>query len=132
MKLRYFSIQEAEALLPAISDLFRHAQETKRTIERKIDEWRRTHKSMDLADEAVMRGQVDYLANRLEEDLNKIADMGCVPKDLDMGLVDFPARIDGKEVYLCWKSGEVAVSHWHGLTDGFAGRKKLTAEDVTK
>ena len=46
-------------------------------------------------------------------------------KDLDRGLVDFPALRDGEEVLLCWQVGEGEVAYWHGLEEGFAGRKPL-------
>jgi hypothetical protein len=125
LNLRYFMIAEAEALLPQIEADLRAALDTKSKIEEKVDGWRKIHKTISAADEAVVRGQVDFLAARLEEQLGKIAELGCVPKDLDKGLVDFPARIDGKEGYLCWQFGEDRIRFWHGLTDGFAGRKPL-------
>ena len=46
-------------------------------------------------------------------------------KDLDEGLVDFPAMLDGHEIYLCWKLGEERIGYWHGVDEGFAGRKPL-------
>ncbi len=46
-------------------------------------------------------------------------------KDIDLGLVDFPAVINGEEVLLCWKRGEETITHYHGLHDGFAGRKPI-------
>ena len=46
-------------------------------------------------------------------------------KDLDTGLVDFPALHEGEEVLLCWQLGEDEVAHWHGVDEGFAGRKPL-------
>jgi hypothetical protein len=46
-------------------------------------------------------------------------------KDLDRGLVDFPAIIGGREVFLCWEEGEDTVEFWHELNDGFAGRERL-------
>jgi hypothetical protein len=54
-----------------------------------------------------------------------IQELGAVVKDLDLGLVDFPALRDGQEVLLCWQVGEEDVAHWHGLEDGFAGRRPL-------
>jgi hypothetical protein len=51
--------------------------------------------------------------------------LGVVVKDLDRGLVDFPALRAGEEVLLCWQVGEDEVAHWHGLEEGFAGRKPL-------
>lgn len=46
-------------------------------------------------------------------------------KDLDKGLVDFPAIIGGREVFLCWEEGETAIEHWHDLDAGYAGRERL-------
>ena len=51
--------------------------------------------------------------------------VGIVLRDLDRGLVDFPALCDGREVYLCWELGEDRVAHWHELESGFAGRQPL-------
>jgi hypothetical protein len=51
--------------------------------------------------------------------------LGVLVKDLDRGLVDFPALRDGEEVLLCWHVGEDEVAFWHGLEEGFAGRKPL-------
>jgi len=49
-----------------------------------------------------------------------------VIKDLDVGLIDFPTLFRGKEVYLCWRMGESGIRHWHGVDEGFAGRKRST------
>jgi hypothetical protein len=125
IKLRYFNVPEAEALLPPIIELLSVGQEIKVKIEQKIEEWRKKHDNLTPAEEAVLRGQVDFMASRLENVLGEIAEMGCIPKDLDVGLIDFPTRIDGKEGYLCWKLGEKHITHWHNLTDGFSGRKKI-------
>lgn len=132
IKLRYFNVSEAEALLPTIIERLDKAKEAKERIEIKIDEWRKKHKKLSDADEAVLRGQVDYMASQLENILGEIAALGAIPKDLDLGLIDFPARLDGKEGYLCWKLGEKKVSHWHNLTEGFSGRKKIKAPRSTK
>jgi hypothetical protein len=57
--------------------------------------------------------------------VEQLEQLGVVIKDLDRGLVDFPALRDGEEVLLCWQVGEGAVACWHGLDEGFAGRKPL-------
>jgi hypothetical protein len=54
-----------------------------------------------------------------------LARAGVVVKDLDAGLIDFPAERDGRPVFLCWRLGEDEVRFWHGLEEGFAGRKPL-------
>ena len=57
--------------------------------------------------------------------LEEITELGGQVKDLDEGLVDFPARRGDEDVLLCWKLGEDEVGHWHGADEGFAGRKPL-------
>ena len=60
--------------------------------------------------------------------VNAVHERGAIVKDLDAGLVDFPAVLHGEEVLLCWQLGEEQVEHWHGLEEGFAGRKRLDPE----
>jgi len=60
--------------------------------------------------------------------VNEIHRHGAIVKDLDTGLVDFPAVREGEEILLCWRLGEDEVAHWHGLEEGFAGRKPLDPE----
>jgi hypothetical protein len=57
--------------------------------------------------------------------LAQLGELGVLAKDLDRGLVDFPARRGGEEVLLCWELGEPEVAFWHGLEDGYAGRRPL-------
>ena len=123
--MKYFSTTEAEALIPKLTKIFSLAYGTKSLIEEKVENWRRVHKKLTPAEEAVIRGQVDFLASQLETQLGQVTELGATPKDLDAGLVDFPARIEGQEGFLCWKLGEKKIKYWHGLTDGFKGRKPL-------
>jgi hypothetical protein len=60
--------------------------------------------------------------------VNAIHGRGAIVKDVDEGLVDFPALRQGDEILLCWRLGEDEVAHWHGLEEGFAGRKQLDPE----
>jgi hypothetical protein len=60
---------------------------------------------------------------------DELAALGVQVKDLDTGLVDFPALRDGEEVLLCWRLGEDEVGWWHRIEDGFAGRRPLPLED---
>jgi hypothetical protein len=57
--------------------------------------------------------------------VNAIHELGGVVKDLDTGLVDFPARLAGVVAFLCWRLGEDEIDHWHGIDEGFSGRKPL-------
>jgi hypothetical protein len=64
-------------------------------------------------------------ADAIAECVRLLDDEGVQVKDLDEGLLDFPAQRDGEDVLLCWKVGEPKVAFWHGLEEGFAGRKPL-------
>jgi len=72
---------------------------------------------------------VDFLAASLEKQLAIVTELGAIPKDLESGLIDFPARVNDREGYLCWKLEEPSITHWHGLTEGFGGRKPLKDEE---
>jgi len=62
---------------------------------------------------------------RIQDGLDQVVRLGGTPKDLSLGLVDFPALRDGRVVNLCWRHGETAVGWWHSLDEGYAGRKRL-------
>jgi len=62
---------------------------------------------------------------QLEKEIQKLEELGCVLKDMSTGLVDFPAVRLGTRVWLCWKLGEETVTFWHGLHEGYAGRKAI-------
>ena len=64
-------------------------------------------------------------ADGIAECVRLLDDAGVQVKDLDEGLLDFPAQKDGEDVLLCWKVGEPEVAYWHSLEEGFAGRKPL-------
>jgi hypothetical protein len=71
------------------------------------------------------RARRDASAGALREVFEKIEQMGVLIKDLDIGLIDFLTRYQGREVCLCWKLGEESIRFWHGTDEGFAGRKPI-------
>ncbi len=73
----------------------------------------------------VRREDFDELVRELEATVEELEALGVVVKDLDLGLVDFPAQRHGEDVYLCWHVGERSVAAWHGREEGFAGRKPV-------
>jgi hypothetical protein len=79
---------------------------------------------------AALRMEHNQLAESLKSALNRILETGCVIKDLDVGLLDFPAIIDNQDVYLCWKLGEDRIRFYHRQDEGFSGRKPLDPRDV--
>ncbi len=67
----------------------------------------------------------------VKNSIERIHELGCVVKDLEIGLIDFPTLLNGQEVYLCWKLGENGIHFWHGLHEGFRGRKAIDEEFLT-
>ena len=65
---------------------------------------------------------------RVKDAMDEIDAMGVQVKDLDIGLLDFPCEVDGQIILLCWKLGENGITHWHGVSEGFAGRKPIDAK----
>src|SRR5581483_11883040 len=72
-----------------------------------------------------IRRRSDSAGERLKAALEEVQEIGCLIKDLDIGLIDFPTTYRGVEVYLCWKLGEDGIEYWHGVEEGFRGRKPI-------
>ena len=68
-----------------------------------------------------MQGVIDQMAAAVA----RIDALGITLRDIERGLIDFPALVDGAEVWLCWQLGEDDVAHWHELDTGFGGRQPL-------
>jgi len=78
---------------------------------------------------ARLRFERDRLAESLKASLEQIQATGCVVKDLEVGLLDFPAIVNNEEVYLCWRLGEERIRFWHRQDEGFASRKPIDPAD---
>jgi hypothetical protein len=130
---RRFSLAEAKGLLPTVEHLLKEAVALKSGLEqaeRRMQAF--TGQITLMGGMAVDRARVlnareerDANAVRLREALQSVQETGCVVKDLDIGLIDFPTLYRGREVYLCWKLGERDIEFWHGVEEGFAGRKPI-------
>ena len=132
MAPRHFTRKEANALLGEVRLL------TERLVEHRAAlvaaQTERKQLAMQIAGNGA--GAEVGAASRLDEQIalehagvarcvNAIHELGGVVKDPDTGLVDFPAEVDGIEAFLCWQLGEDEITHWHGIDEGFAGRKPL-------
>ena len=134
MAERYFKLAEAEELLPFVQQQLEKALIQKQAVD-KLDEELSTAASriMVLGGSVPPYGDLVKLKTKREETAALVADAveeiqrnGCLVKDIDEGLVDFPSMREGREVYLCWKLGEERIAWWHGIEEGFAGRKPIT------
>jgi hypothetical protein len=136
---RTFTVEEANALLPALDRILREMGEAAalvgelgELIQDMESYWGRTlHEASnpDHQEWARRREEVRTAARAAKELAAQVAAFGCELKDPHHGLVDFPAVIDGRLAYLCWQRGEREVGYWHDLEAGFAGRRPLTARD---
>ena len=79
---------------------------------------------------ATLRVEHQQLEETMKAALNRILETGCVIKDLEVGLLDFPSLVNNEEVYLCWKLGEDRIRFYHRQNEGFAGRKPLDPRDL--
>lgn len=84
---------------------------------------------VDSAELARASKEAERLAGEIVATVQQIQDLGAVVKDVDSGLVDFPAVHRGRDVLLCWRLGEDEVGYWHDLESGFAGRRELPFDD---
>ena len=79
---------------------------------------------------ARLRSDLNQVISKIKDALEQIQATGCIVKDLDSGLVDFPSMIQDEEVYLCWRLGEDRIRFYHRQDEGFAGRKPLDPRDL--
>jgi len=122
---RFFTLDEANKMLPLVRHIVEDISNTARQYERlqnKLDMKNELAPSSD--DRRLMEAEVSDHADRLEDCLQEMRNLGVEFKGWE-GLVDFPAWVDGREVEYCWKQGESSVSHWHELYAGFSNRKPL-------
>ena len=128
-----FNLAEAQSLVPRLETSLRGAvalktefDEAESTVRGFLD--RVNAMGGMMVDRDRVRGtreRRDALARRLKTAIEQVQAFGCVVKDLDIGLVDFPTLLRGVEVCLCWRLGEPRIAYWHGTEEGFRGRKPI-------
>ena len=131
--MKTFTLDEAQSLLPVLESLLKRAIEGRRaaqSIEAELNELpQRIYLSggmrVNSASVAKQRAEVEEHLKQVQESVAEIDAIGVQVKDLDSGLLDFPCRIDGEVVLLCWRMGERAIEHWHTIEAGFQGRQPL-------
>jgi len=135
---RYFSLSEAQRLIPDVERAIREAIRVKadyQAVETELEQF--ASRIQMMGGSRINRDQIlqlrkrrETLASSLQQAIEAIQAFGCQMKDLDIGLIDFPTLYKGNEVLLCWKLGEKGISWWHGLEEGFRGRKPIDAEFI--
>ncbi|HWP65158.1 MAG TPA: DUF2203 domain-containing protein [Candidatus Limnocylindria bacterium] len=124
---RTFTLAEANAEVPRLRVLIERLQRCALDLARERQAWRDQHGGTDVAPDVLLRERpaARAAADELQGVLATIESSGALLKDLELGLIDFAAEHDGRTVLLCWQYGEPEVAFWHGVDEGFAGRKPL-------
>ena len=129
-EMRYFTLGEATDLLPRVTDLvnaLRRLRDDAVVKKAQVDLlWERLEGGEPVLS-AIGAGQreLDAVSTRLLAKAEEIESTGCVLRDLEIGLVDFPFKGRAGTVFLCWRVGEPEIEFWHGSDEGFAGRKPI-------
>jgi len=121
----YFTVEEANALIPELNDWVPRLQELYTLMHKGFPDIQKARSKAEYGGGSAYG--TDYLnvalkANQITKNFEK---KGCVLKGIEMGLVDFPSLREGREVYLCWKMPEQEIRFWHDLDTGFAGRQPI-------
>jgi len=130
---RYFTLTQAQSAVREIEPLLREACDRKAELAAAGADLHAEGERVRISGGALVdHGKLsriverrDQAVGRLRAALETIQDSGCLVKDLDLGLLDFPTLLRGEEVYLCWKLGESDIAFWHGVDEGYRGRKPI-------
>jgi hypothetical protein len=132
-KQKTFTLEEAHTLLPVLRSLIKRAMDDKSVIEAVEKELQDLkHRILlsgglfvDVPAVARRRAERDKAFQDIKDTLAEIDAIGVQVKDLDIGLLDFPCVVEDEIVLLCWKYGENKIEFWHGMEEGFRGRKPI-------
>ena len=125
MQPRYFTLDEANAALKVIRPLIEQILSIRDAIlEKQPEVWPAIERSAGNGGNATLSKIADSFG-RLDELVHKVLATGVQVKDINTGLLDFPAWRQDHEVYLCWKHGEDKIGFWHEVEAGYAGRRPI-------
>jgi hypothetical protein len=125
---KLFSAEEANQLIPRLDLLVRRLQMQANSLRAKIREIAErdsTILGLDLAEVVKRYPELRPFASAMAEVAGEIESLGCLLKDIDQGLIDFPGKVEEETVFLCWPFGEPHIVAWHTLDSGFAQRQPL-------
>jgi hypothetical protein len=129
---KYYTPASANATLPLVRVILRDVTELARELRERHERLSRSVSGKrgglsEAHQEELLQAQHDLERGqqRMRDYERELQNLGIELKDYFTGLIDFPARMDGREVYLCWRLGEPEVAYWHELEAGFGGRQKL-------
>ncbi len=122
---KHFTVEEANRLLPRLREIFKEIHQILGSMDLSRENLEQIQKAIwGNGGGEKIRGFFDK-SSQIYSLVSQIHKMGAFCKDLQRGLVDFPALYKGREVFLCWELGEEQVAFWHDLQSGYAGRKPI-------
>ena len=132
---RIFTLAEARAAVPAVDGLLAEIQPRRRSLaelQATVEAVRRSgggNGGTIWTDTRDLESRMRRLAEEVQDRVAQIHALGAQIKDVDQGLVDWIAEREGQRVMLCWRRGETTIEWWHRISDGFAGRQPIVAEE---
>lgn len=128
MMERYFTLQEANALIPWVHEKLTAGSQAKHFMLAYMKKQRKKgmFKNFPYPDNAPVPPDYYKALKILYNNLNDVSNAGIIIRDMDTGLIDFPCLVDGRTVLLCWRFGEEKIHYWHEEDTGFAGRQPLS------
>jgi len=125
MSQRYFTLQEANETLDLIRPLMDEVQAIRqKVLKNQPEAWPAIQKSAGNGGNRALSNMVQDF-EKFDALIHRIQATDVLIKDINLGLLDFPALKDGREVYLCWQYGEGEIAFWHEIEAGFAGRQSI-------
>ena len=129
---KYFTIEEAERLLPEIEKILGRTIKLNKALELlesiEIEVYDDCYDGLSKVTKA--NKQFHKLSYEFYDNIEKLEEMGCLVKDLELGIVDFYFRFENRDIFLCWKLGEKGIRFWHEADAGYIGRKPIL--DLTR
>jgi hypothetical protein len=133
MSSKYFTLDEANLMLPFVDQELITLQALKRQFQEKYLDLRRKKQAYNGSHPVstekdpffTLETELEFLQIEAKTHMNSIEMKGIELKDIDIGLVDFPSIIGGNEVLLCWRQGEERIGYYHSRQDGFSGRQSI-------
>ena len=134
-----FDLEQAEKLLPRLERLLRSAVESRRRIAEIEQHYANLvqdiclsgGRSVNVSEFSQHKMETEEGEKVLQQTMKEIELLGCVIKDLGIGLIDFPCQVADRDAYLCWRLGEPSIRFWHTVEEGFAGRKPIDENFLT-
>jgi hypothetical protein len=131
MTPKYYNLTEANALIPMVTVELQALQQLKTDYHHKYYELKILKAKQDNHDDKIfnLECQLEFMQVEADLHMNNLESKGIQLKDIDHGLIDFPAIHEGEEVLLCWRQGEEQIRYYHGVDGGFSGRKLIKPGD---